>query len=324
MDAARRHQTSLNHSATHLLHAALRQVLGHHVVQKGSLVSDTALRFDFAHPEAITKAQLNEIETLVNQKVRENFVVQTDVMDIEAAKAKGAMALFGEKYADVVRVLTMGDFSVELCGGIHAKRTGDIGLFKIVAETAVAAGIRRIEAVTGENAMNWLHNQQRILAQSADIFKSGVNTLVEKIQQLQDKAKKAEKELQGLKEKAAMQAGSDLVKSAVKINDVSVIVHQLDGVETKSLRMMVDDLKNQLGSGVIVFASILDDKVNLVVGVTSDLTTKVKAGELVNLMAQQVGGKGGGRPDMAMAGGSQPENVSLALTVAKNWLSNNL
>jgi len=245
-------------------------------------------------------------------------------MDIEAAKAKGAMALFGEKYADVVRVLTMGDFSVELCGGIHAKRTGDIGLFKIVAETAVAAGVRRIEAVTGENAITWLHNQQRILTQSADLFKSDVNTLVEKIQQLQDKAKKAEKELQGLKEKAAMQAGSDLVKSAVKINDVSVIVHQLDGIETKSLRVMVDDLKNQLGSGVIVFASILDDKVNLVVGVTSDLTTKVKAGELVNLMAQQVGGKGGGRPDMAMAGGSQPENVNLALTVAQNWLSNNL
>lgn len=256
--------------------------------------------------------------------MRENFVVQTDIMDIEAAKAKGAMALFGEKYADVVRVLTMGDFSVELCGGIHAKRTGDIGLFKIVAETAVAAGVRRIEAVTGENAINWLHNQQRILTQSADLFKSDVNTLVEKIQQLQDKAKKAEKELQGLKEKAAMQAGSDLVKSAVKINDVSVIVHQLDGIETKSLRVMVDDLKNQLGSGVIVFASILDDKVNLVVGVTSDLTTKVKAGELVNLMAQQVGGKGGGRPDMAMAGGSQPENVNLALTVAQNWLSNNL
>lgn len=167
-------------------------------------------------------------------------------MDIEAAKAKGAMALFGEKYADVVRVLTMGDFSVELCGGIHAKRTGDIGLFKIVAETAVAAGVRRIEAVTGENAINWLHNQQRILAQSADLFKSDVNTLVEKIQQLQDKAKKAEKELQGLKEKAAMQAGSDLVKSAVKINDVSVIVHQLDGIETKSLRVMVDDLKINL------------------------------------------------------------------------------
>ncbi|QPB43698.1 alanine--tRNA ligase [Rodentibacter haemolyticus] len=324
VDAERRHQTSLNHSATHLLHAALRQILGTHVVQKGSLVSDSALRFDFAHPEAITKVQLEEIERLVNQKVRANFPIQTEIMEIEAAKAKGAIALFGEKYADQVRVLTMGDFSIELCGGIHAKYTGDIGLFKITTETAVAAGVRRIEAVTAENAMNWILNQQRILNQSSELLKSDVNTLIDKIQQLQDKAKKAEKELQGLKEKAAMQAGSDLVKSAVKINGVSVIAHQLDGIETKSLRVMVDDLKNQLGSGVIVFASVLDEKVNLVVGVTKDLTTKVKAGELVNLMAQQVGGKGGGRPDMAMAGGSQPENVALAIKAAQDWLNENL
>lgn len=324
VDVARRHQTSLNHSATHLLHAALRQILGQHVVQKGSLVSDKALRFDFAQPEAITKEQLVEIETLVNQKIRANFPVQTEIMAIDAAKAKGAMALFGEKYADQVRVLTMGDFSIELCGGIHAKRTGDIGLFKIITESAVAAGVRRIEAVTGENAIEWLHNQQRILNQSADLLKSDVNTLAEKIQQLQDKAKKAEKELQSLKEKAAMQVGSDLVKSALKIQGVSVIAQQLDGIETKSLRVMVDDLKNQLGSGVIVFASVLDEKVNLVVGVTSDLTAKVKAGELVNLMAQQVGGKGGGRPDMAMAGGSQPENVAQALSAAQDWLNKNL
>ena len=318
VDAERRHNTSLNHSATHLLHAALRQVLGQHVVQKGSLVSDKALRFDFAQPEAITKEQLTQIETLVNQKIRANFPVQTDIMDIDSAKAKGAMALFGEKYGDKVRVLTMGDFSIELCGGIHAKRTGDIGLFKIITENAVAAGVRRIEAVTGENAIEWLHNQQRILTQSADLLKSDVNTLAEKIQQLQEKAKKVEKELQGLKEKAAMQAGSDFVKSAVKINGVSVITQQLDGIETKSLRVMVDDLKNQLGSGVIAFASILDEKVNLVVGVTNDLTAKIKAGELVNLMAQQVGGKGGGRPDMAMAGGSQPENVTQAIKVAQD------
>ena len=324
VDAERRHSTSLNHSATHLLHAALRQVLGQHVVQKGSLVSDKALRFDFAQPEAITKEQLTQIETLVNQKIRANFPVQTDIMDIDSAKAKGAMALFGEKYGDNVRVLTMGDFSIELCGGIHAKRTGDIGLFKIITESAVAAGVRRIEAVTGENAIEWLHNQQRILTQSADLLKSDVNTLAEKIQQLQDKAKKVEKELQGLKEKAAMQAGSDFIKNAVKINGVSVIAQQLDGIETKSLRVMVDDLKNQLGSGVIAFASILDEKVNLVVGVTNDLTTKVKAGELVNLMAQQVGGKGGGRPDMAMAGGSQPENVAQAVKVAQDWLNKNL
>ncbi|MEX4490084.1 alanine--tRNA ligase [Haemophilus influenzae] len=324
VDAKRRHNTSLNHSATHLLHAALRQILGLHVVQKGSLVSDKALRFDFAQPEAITKEQLSEIETLVNQKIRANFPVQTDIMDIDSAKAKGAMALFGEKYGDKVRVLTMGDFSIELCGGIHAKRTGDIGLFKIITENAVAAGIRRIEAITGQNAIDWLHNQQRILTQSADLLKSDVNTLVEKIQQLQDKTKKVEKELQGLKEKAAMQAGSDFVKSAVKINGVSVITQQLDGIETKSLRVMVDDLKNQLGSGVIAFASILDEKVNLVVGVTNDLTAKIKAGELVNLMAQQVGGKGGGRPDMAMAGGSQPENVTQAIKVAQDWLNKNL
>ena len=324
VDAKRRHNTSLNHSATHLLHAALRQILGLHVVQKGSLVSDKALRFDFAQPEAITKEQLTQIETLVNQKIRANFPVQTDIMDIDSAKAKGAMALFGEKYGDKVRVLTMGDFSIELCGGIHAKRTGDIGLFKIITENAVAAGIRRIEAITGQNAIDWLHNQQRILTQSADLLKSDVNTLVEKIQQLQDKTKKVEKELQGLKEKAAMQAGSDFVKSAVKINGVSVITQQLDGIETKSLRVMVDDLKNQLGSGVIAFASILDEKVNLVVGVTNDLTAKIKAGELVNLMAQQVGGKGGGRPDMAMAGGSQPENVAQAIKVAQDWLNKNL
>lgn len=324
VDSERRNRISLNHSATHLLHAALRQLLGTHVVQKGSLVSDSALRFDFAHPEAISKKQLTDIERLVNQKVRANFLIQTDIMDVEAAKAKGAMALFGEKYADQVRVLTMGDFSIELCGGIHAKRTGDIGLFKIISETAVAAGVRRIEAVTGENAIDWMLNQQHILEQCAELLKSDVNVLTDKIQQLQDKAKKAEKELQGLKEKAAMQAGSDLVKSAIKINGVSIIAHQFNGIETKSLRVMVDDLKNQLGSGIIVFTSILDGKVNLVVGVTSDLTAKVKAGELVNLMAQQVGGKGGGRPDMAMAGGSRPENAAQAIKAAQDWLNENL
>ena len=324
VDSERRNRISLNHSATHLLHAALRQLLGTHVVQKGSLVSDSALRFDFAHPEAISKEQLTDIERLVNQKVRANFLIQTDIMDVEAAKAKGAMALFGEKYADQVRVLTMGDFSIELCGGIHAKRTGDIGLFKIISETAVAAGVRRIEAVTGENAIDWMLNQQHVLEQCAELLKSDVNVLTDKIQQLQDKAKKAEKELQGLKEKAAMQAGSDLVKNAIKINGVSIIAHQFNGIETKSLRVMVDDLKNQLGSGIIVFTSILDEKVNLVVGVTSDLTAKVKAGELVNLMAQQVGGKGGGRPDMAMAGGSRPEDAAQAIKAAQDWLNENL
>ena len=324
VDEQRRQNTALNHSATHLLHSALRQVLGDHVAQKGSLVQEHALRFDFVQPEAISKAQLAEVERLVNFHIRANHPIVTEEMDIESAKAKGAMALFGEKYGDVVRVVTMSPFSIELCGGIHAKRTGDIGLFKILSESAIAAGIRRIEAVTGEGALDWLYNQQHILQQSADLLKSDLVSLPEKIQQLQDKAKKAEKELQQLKEKAAMQAGSDLAKSAVEINGVLTIVKRLDGVETKSLRVMVDDLKNQLGSAVIAFASETDSKVNLIVGVTQDLTSRVKAGELVNLMAQQVGGKGGGRPDMAMAGGSQPEHIANALTACSDWLKTNL
>ena len=324
VDEQRRQNTALNHSATHLLHSALRQVLGDHVAQKGSLVQEHALRFDFVQPEAISKAQLAEVERLVNFHIRANHPIVTEEMDIESAKAKGAMALFGEKYGDVVRVVTMSPFSIELCGGIHAKRTGDIGLFKILSESAIAAGIRRIEAVTGEGALDWLYNQQHILQQSADLLKSDLVSLPEKIQQLQDKAKKTEKELQQLKEKAAMQAGSDLAKSAVEINSVLTIVKRLDGVETKSLRVMVDDLKNQLGSAVIAFASEADGKVNLIVGVTQDLTSRVKAGELVNLMAQQVGGKGGGRPDMAMAGGSQPEHIANALTACSDWLKTNL
>ena len=324
VDEQHRLNTALNHSAAHLLHSALRQVLGDHVAQKGSLVQDHALRFDFVQPEAISKAQLAEVERLVNFHIRANHPIVTEEMDIESAKAKGAMALFGEKYGDVVRVVTMSPFSIELCGGIHAKRTGDIGLFKILSESAIAAGIRRIEAVTGEGALDWLYNQQHILQQSADLLKSDLVSLPEKIQQLQDKAKKTEKELQQLKEKAAMQAGSDLAKSAVEINGVLTIVKRLDGVETKSLRVMVDDLKNQLGSAVIAFASEADGKVNLIVGVTQDLTSRVKAGELVNLMAQQVGGKGGGRPDMAMAGGSQPEHIANALAACSDWLKTNL
>ena len=324
VDEQRRQNTALNHSATHLLHSALRHVLGDHVAQKGSLVQEHALRFDFVQPEAISKAQLAEVERLVNFHIRANHPIVTEEMDIESAKAKGAMALFGEKYGDVVRVVTMSPFSIELCGGIHAKRTGDIGLFKILSESAIAAGIRRIEAVTGEGTLDWLYNQQHILQQSADLLKSDLVSLPEKIQQLQDKAKKTEKELQQLKEKAAMQAGSDLAKSAVEINGVLTIVKRLDGVETKSLRVMVDDLKNQLGSAVIAFASEADGKVNLIVGVTQDLTSRVKAGELVNLMAQQVGGKGGGRPDMAMAGGSQPEHIANALAACSDWLKTNL
>ncbi|MCT8741740.1 alanine--tRNA ligase [Glaesserella parasuis] len=321
VNTTRRHAITLNHSATHLLHSALRQVLGDHVVQKGSLVSENSLRFDFSQGEAISKADLEEIERIINTKIRENIVVTTEVMDLESAKQKGAMALFGEKYGDRVRVVDMtAAFSVELCGGTHVKQTGEIGLFKVVSEGAVAAGVRRIEAVTGENAIGLLHQQQQILNQSAELLKADTASLVEKIQQLQEKSKKVEKELQQLKDKLAAQAGGELAKQAKQINGVNVVVQRLENVDAKALRTMVDDLKNQLGSAVIVFATKTDEKVNLIVGVTKDLTDKVNAGELVGLMAQEVGGKGGGRADMAMAGGSQPENITQALNVATNWI----
>ncbi|QLB14869.1 alanine--tRNA ligase [Mannheimia granulomatis] len=320
----RRHAITLNHSATHLLHAALRQVLGDHVAQKGSLVSEQILRFDISQPEAITKAQLEEVERIVNAKVRENIQVVIEEMDIESAKAKGAMALFGEKYGDVVRVVDIPEFSIELCGGTHIRQTGDIGLFKITSEGAVAAGIRRIEAVTGENAIVWLHNLQQAVQQSAELLKADSNSLAEKIIQLQEKAKRTEKELQQLQSKFAAQAGADLAKQATQVNGVNVVIQQLENVEPKALRTMVDDLKNQLGTAVIVFGSNAEDKVNLIVGVTKDLTHKVNAGELVGAMAQKVGGKGGGRPDMAMAGGSEPQNLPSALALATEWISTKL
>lgn len=318
--ATRRIAITANHSATHLLHSALREVLGDHVAQKGSLVSENILRFDFSQPEAISKSQLEEIERVVNRKIRENIQVTIETMDIESAKKKGAMALFGEKYGDVVRVVGMTEFSIELCGGTHVQRTGDIGLFKLVSEGAVAAGIRRVEAVTAETAIEWLHNQQKVLQQSAEFLKADSNSLVEKIQQLQDKVKRTEKELQQLKDKLAAQAGSELVKQANKINGVNVVVQKLENVEVKSLRTMVDDLKNQLESAIVVFGTVADEKVNLIVGVTKDLSSKVNAGELVGAMAQQVGGKGGGRADMAMAGGSEPQNLDNALKFAEEWI----
>lgn len=320
VNAERRHAITLNHSATHLLHSALREVLGNHVAQKGSLVSENTLRFDFSQPEAISKAQLEEIERIVNRKVRENIQVTIAEMGIEEAKAKGAMALFGEKYGDVVRVVDMTEFSIELCGGTHVKHTGEIGLFKIVSEGAVAAGVRRVEAVTGENALQWLHSLQQVVQQSAELLKADSHSLAEKISQLQEKAKKVEKELQQLKDKQAAQAGADLAKQAQQIKGVNVVIQQLDNVEPKALRTMVDDLKNQLGNAIVVFGATAEDKVNLIVGVTKDLTAKVNAGELVGAMAQQVGGKGGGRPDMAMAGGSEPQNLAQALEFAQQWI----
>ncbi|AKO45625.1 alanine--tRNA ligase [[Haemophilus] ducreyi] len=324
VDIARRQAITANHSATHLLHSALRQVLGEHVVQKGSLVSENVLRFDFSQFQAVSKAQLEEIERIVNRQIRQNLAVTIERMDIETAKEKGAVALFGEKYGDVVRVVGMTDFSIELCGGTHVKHTGEIGLFKLISESAVAAGIRRVEALTAENAINWLHNQQKIIHQSAELLKTDSLSLVDKIYQLQDKIKRNEKELQHFKDKLAAQAGAELAKQVVQINGINVVIQKLEGIESKSLRTMVDDLKNQLSSVIVVFGSVSADKVNLIVGVTKDLSNKVNAGELVGLIAQQVGGKGGGRPDMAMAGGTEPQHLDTALAFAKQWIHSKL
>jgi len=310
VDAERRAAISLNHSATHLLHAALRQVLGEHVAQKGSLVKAESLRFDFSHLEAVTPAELKEVERLVNAQIRRNHTIQTDIMDIEAAKQKGAMALFGEKYDDEVRVLSMGDFSTELCGGIHASNTGDIGLFKIISEGGIAAGIRRIEAVTGEGALDALDNQTR--------------KYEDKLADAASKAKSLEKEIQQLKDKLASQASASLTDQVKQIAGVNVLVAKLDGADNKALRGMVDELKNQLGSGIIMLGNVADDKVGLIAGITNDLTSKVKAGELVNMVAQQVGGKGGGRPDMAQAGGTDAGALPTALESVDAWLAERL
>ncbi|EOZ5528210.1 alanine--tRNA ligase [Vibrio metschnikovii] len=310
VDEKRRNAISLNHSATHLLHAALRQVLGEHVTQKGSLVRAENLRFDFSHLEAMTAAEIKQVERLVNAQIRLNHVIETHVMDIESAKQKGAMALFGEKYDEQVRVLSMGDFSTELCGGIHASHTGDIGLFKILSEGGIAAGIRRIEAVTGEAALDALETQQ--------------HKYEEKLSEAMQKTKQLEKEIQQLKDKLASQASANLIDQVKLIAGVKVLVAQLNGADNKALRDMVDELKNQLGSGIILLGNVADDKVGLIAGVTNDLTAKVKAGELVNLVAQQVGGKGGGRPDMAQAGGSDAQALPLALESVDAWIAERL
>ncbi|NNN44502.1 MULTISPECIES: alanine--tRNA ligase [unclassified Vibrio] len=310
VDAKRRAAISLNHSATHLLHAALRQVLGEHVAQKGSLVKAEGLRFDFSHLEAMTTDELKDVERLVNSQIRRNHVIETAIMDIEAAKQKGAMALFGEKYDEQVRVLSMGDFSTELCGGIHASHTGDIGLFKILSEGGIAAGIRRIEAVTGEAALDALENQQR--------------KYEEKLSETAHKVKQLEKEIQQLKDKLATQASASLTDQVKEIAGVKVLVAQLNGADNKALRGMVDELKNQLGSGIIMLGNVVDDKVGLIAGVTKDLTSKVKAGDLVNMVALQVGGKGGGRPDMAQAGGSDAKALPSALESVDAWIAERL
>ncbi|MFA0911431.1 alanine--tRNA ligase [Vibrio cholerae] len=310
VDEKRRAAISLNHSATHLLHAALRKVLGEHVAQKGSLVRAETLRFDFSHLEAMTPAEIKEVERLVNQEIRHNHDIETNIMNIDEAKAKGAMALFGEKYDDQVRVLSMGDFSTELCGGIHASNTGDIGLFKIISEGGIAAGIRRIEAVTGEGALDYLDAQQA--------------QYDAKVSEMAAKAKLLEKEIQQLKDKLAAKESAGLIDQVKQIAGVNVLVAQLNGADNKALRGMVDDLKNQLSSGIIMLGNVAEGKVGLIAGVTNDLTNKVKAGELVNMVALQVGGKGGGRPDMAQAGGTDAHALPSALESVDAWIAERL
>lgn len=299
VDEARRARIRLNHSATHLMHAALRQVLGTHVSQKGSLVNDKVLRFDFSHNEAMKPEEIRAVEDLVNAQIRRNLPIETNIMDLEAAKAKGAMALFGEKYDERVRVLSMGDFSTELCGGTHASRTGDIGLFRIISESGTAAGVRRIEAVTGEGAIATVHADSDRLSEVAHLLKGDSNNLADKVRSVLERTRQLEKELQQLKEQAAAQESANLSSKAIDVNGVKLLVSELSGVEPKMLRTMVDDLKNQLGSTIIVLATVAEGKVSLIAGVSKDVTDRVKAGELIGMVAQQVGGKGGGRPDMA-------------------------
>ncbi|EIA4893523.1 alanine--tRNA ligase [Salmonella enterica] len=321
VDEARRARIRLNHSATHLMHAALRQVLGTHVAQKGSLVSDKVLRFDFSHNEAMKPSEIREVEDLVNAQIRRNLPIETNIMDLDAAKAKGAMALFGEKYDERVRVLSMGDFSTELCGGTHASRTGDIGLFRIISESGTAAGIRRIEAVTGEGAMTTVHAQSDRLNDIAHLLKGDSQNLGDKVRAVLERTRQLEKELQQLKDQAAAQESANLSSKAVDLNGVKLLVSELAGIEPKMLRTMVDDLKNQLGSTVIVLATVVEGKVSLIAGVSKDVTDRVKAGELIGMVAQQVGGKGGGRPDMAQAGGTDAAALPAALASVQGWVS---
>jgi alanyl-tRNA synthetase len=323
-DVKRREAIKSNHSATHLMHAALKQILGEHVIQKGSLVSDERFRFDFAHFQALTSTQLKSVEKLVNDEIRLNHGLNTKIMKIDEAKAAGAMALFGEKYSEDVRVVSMGDFSLELCGGTHVNRTGDIGLFKIVSESGIAAGVRRIEAVTGAKALDVVQTQGQQISQIASLLKTDPQGLHARIMYVLEQSRIVEKELEKLKSKLASNTTTDVLSEVNEIKGIKVLSTVLQGIEAKALRSMVDDFKNQLGSAVIVLGIAEKNKVSLIVGVTNDLVSKVKAGELVNYVAQQVGGKGGGRPDMAQAGGSEPQNLNSAIASVQAWLEEKL
>ncbi|HEY9531088.1 MAG TPA: alanine--tRNA ligase [Burkholderiales bacterium] len=320
VDNVSRHRSMWNHSATHLMHAALRRVLGKHVEQKGSLVDAQRTRFDFSHPKPVTDEEIRKIEALVNAAIQKNYDVAARIMKYDEAIRAGALAFFGDKYGDEVRVLTMGDFSTELCGGTHVKRTGDIGFFKIVSESGVAAGIRRIEAVTGEGALAWVQQQEAELSEAAAVLKAPVSEVPAKLAQVLDNVRALERELARLKSRLASSQGDDLASQAVQVKGAKVLAATLDGADARTLREAMDKLKDRLKSAAIVLGAVNDGKVSLIAGVTSDLTGKVKAGELVNFVAQQVGGKGGGRPDMAQAGGTEPAKLSTALQSVKNWV----
>ena len=319
-----RDATRLNHSATHLMHAALRKILGEHVNQRGSLVNAERLRFDFSHFEPVSREQLREIERLVNTEIRANSAIETEVMDLESARNKGAMALFGEKYSAEVRVLTMGDgFSVELCGGTHAARTGDIGIFRIVSEQGVASGVRRIEAITGSAALTQVESNEDLLSQAGSLVRADNHNLADKLRALIDQNKKLEKTIADLNRKLATGGvGPDIAESAIDLGGVKLVVSQLDGADPKSLPDVLDQLKNKIGSGIIVLGTVSEGKVGLIVGVTKDLTDRFHAGDLVNHIASQVGGKGGGRPDMARAGGSDPDSLPAALASVEQFARN--
>jgi len=325
VDEQLRRATMANHSATHLLHAALRRVLGTHVTQKGSLVAPDRLRFDFSHYAAMTPAELKEVEHLVNAEIRANAATEITLMPYDAAVASGAMALFGEKYDDEVRVLKIGDFSTELCGGTHVSRAGDIGLFKIVSEGGVAAGVRRIEAVTGDGALAWVSESDQVIRDLSALMKASRNDVEEKVRQLVDRSRRLEKEVATLKSRLASGQGNDLSASAIEIAGVKVVVNRVDGADAPALRAAIDQLKNKLKSAIVVLASVPEpDKVIVIAGVTADLVSRVKAGDLVNVVAQAVGGRGGGRADLAQAGGNDPSRLETALASVPAWIETTL
>ncbi|HYD80726.1 MAG TPA: DHHA1 domain-containing protein, partial [Paucimonas sp.] len=319
VDAEKRARTVRNHSATHLMHKALREVLGSHVQQKGSLVNAERTRFDFAHNGPLTQEQIRKVEALVNAEILANHPTQARVMPIEEAQKVGAMMLFGEKYGDEVRVLDIGS-SRELCGGTHVQRTGDIGLFKIVAESGVAAGVRRVEAITGENALAYLQSLESTVNQVAGTLKATPAELSTRVGSVLEQVRALEKELAAVKGKLASAQGDELLAQAVDVNGIKVLAATLNGADVPALRETMDKLKDKLKTAAIVLAAVNEGKVSLIAGVTADATAKVKAGELVNFVAQQVGGKGGGRPDMAQAGGTDPSGLPKALQGVTDWV----